>query len=177
MNNLKKYLIIGGVRSGKSSYAEELAAQLCKQYQCNISYIATAEAFDEEMKTRIKMHQSKRKDQWQTYECVTTLVDTLKQTSQSDIVLIDCLTLWLNNCLFYQDADWEYEKQSLLSWLQNTQQTVIMVTNEVGFSITPENALARHFADQQGWLNQDIAKLVENVTFTIAGLPHVLKDD
>ena len=93
------------------------------------------------------------------------------------IILIDCLTVWLNNCLYYQQIDWQEEKQRFLDWLTQTKHVVIMVSNEVGFSITPDNALARQFADEQGWLNQHVARIASTVTFTIAGIPHELKHD
>lgn len=174
---MKKNLVIGGVRSGKSRYAEQTAQEYATQLGFPVVYIATAEAFDDEMKSRIECHKHTRPQQWQTIESGPKLVDSLNAVEEPCIILIDCLTVWLNNCLYYQQIDWQEEKQRFLDWLARTKHAVIMVSNEVGFSITPDNALARQFADEQGWLNQDVARIASMVTFTIAGIPHELKHD
>lgn len=174
---MKKNLVIGGVRSGKSRYAEQTAQEYARQLALPVVYIATAEAFDDEMKSRIERHKHTRPKQWQTIESGPKLVDSLNAVEEPCIILIDCLTVWLNNCLYYQQIDWQEEKQRFLDWLTRTKHAVIMVSNEVGFSITPDNALARQFADEQGWLNQDVARIASTVTFTIAGIPHELKHD
>ncbi|MFY8349574.1 bifunctional adenosylcobinamide kinase/adenosylcobinamide-phosphate guanylyltransferase [Pseudoalteromonas sp. SSM20] len=174
---MNKYLVIGGVRSGKSRHAEKLAEQFAQEQNANVIYVATAEAFDDEMTKRIEHHKDARPVHWQTRESGPKLTHTLAKIDNKAVILIDCLTVWLNNCLYYEEIDWQSEKALFLEWLQHTEQTVIMVTNEVGFSITPDNTLARQFADEQGWLNQAVAAISNNVTFTIAGIPYELKKD
>lgn len=172
---MNKYLVIGGVRSGKSRYAEQLAQQHALSDGLNVVYVATAEAFDNEMTERISHHKRSRPKHWQTIETGPELADTLSKIDMQAVILVDCLTVWLNNCLYYDAINWQLEKSQFLKWLETTEHTVIMVTNEVGFSITPDNPLARQFADEQGWLNQAVAALASNVTFTIAGIPHAIK--
>ena len=174
---MSKFLVIGGVRSGKSSHAEALAKEISDSANLGVYYIAMAEAIDEEMEKRIQAHQMRRNANWKVMECTTKLSESLKRLDSKCVVLIDCLTLWLNNCLYYQESDWQTEKENFIDWLKATDHEVIMVTNEVGFSITPDNPLARQFADQQGWLNQDVAQCVDYVTLTIAGIPHVIKSN
>lgn len=172
---MNKNLVIGGVRSGKSRYAEQIAQEYATRENLPVIYMATAEAFDDEMSARIDRHKKGRSTKWQTIESGPKLVDALNTVDTRAIILIDCLTVWLNNCLYYRNVDWQCEKQRFLAWLAQSKHIVVMVSNEVGFSITPENALARQFADEQGWLNQDVARIADCVTFTIAGIPHVIK--
>jgi len=168
------HLILGGVRSGKSSYAEKQAKQLSE----NVIYVATAEAFDEEMRARILRHKNDRPDHWQLIEAPLDLEQVLlRHNTSNTTLLIDCLTLWLNNCLHYKAEEWQAYKQSLIYALSKTNANVILVSNEVGFSITPDNALARKFCDEQGWLNQDIAKISDKVTLTVAGMPLDIKNE
>jgi len=169
-----KHLILGGVRSGKSSHAEKVA----KQLSSDVIYVATAQAFDDEMKSRILRHQDDRPDHWQLIEEPLDLDKILLTHNQAHkTILIDCLTLWLNNCLHYKVDDWQKIKQNFIQALSHSKANIILVSNEVGFSITPDNALARVFCDEQGWLNQDIAKVCDKVTLTIAGIPLEIKNE
>jgi adenosylcobinamide kinase/adenosylcobinamide-phosphate guanylyltransferase len=169
-----KQLILGGVRSGKSSHAEKVAKRFLK----DVIYIATAQAFDDEMKSRIVRHQDDRPEHWQLIEEPLDLERILLTHNQTHkTLLIDCLTLWLNNCLHYKPDDWQQIKQNFILALSQSKANIIIVSNEVGFSITPDNALARVFCDEQGWLNQDIAKVCQKVTLTVAGLPLELKNE
>ncbi|MBU2968604.1 bifunctional adenosylcobinamide kinase/adenosylcobinamide-phosphate guanylyltransferase [Pseudoalteromonas sp. C2R02] len=169
-----KQLILGGVRSGKSSHAEKVANQLSK----NVIYVATAQAFDDEMKNRILRHQNDRPGHWQLVEEPLDLERILLTHNQiHHTLLIDCLTLWLNNCLHYKANEWQQFKTDFLHALSQSKATIILVSNEVGFSITPDNALARVFCDEQGWLNQDIAKVCDRVTLTVAGIALELKNE
>lgn len=166
----KVSLILGGAKSGKSKYAEDLSAN----YE-NKLYIATAEARDEEMKDRIKAHQKQRGTNWQTIEEPLNIKDHLEaQNEPNSVILVDCMTIWLSN-LFEQNCNIETETNLLLKTLPNCSADVIMVSNEVGLSIVPENALARKFRDEQGILNQKLAKVANNVVFIAAGLPINLK--
>ena len=169
-----KQLILGGVRSGKSSHAEKVANRISE----DLIYVATAQAFDDEMKQRILRHQDDRPEHWQLIEEPLNLEQVLKTHNQKNkTLLIDCLTLWLNNFLHYKADDWAQIKQNFISALSHSKANVILVSNEVGFSITPDNALARVFCDEQGWLNQDIAKVCDKVTLTVAGIPLELKNE
>ncbi len=170
MNKIPINLVLGGARSGKSQYAENLG----NVYEKKI-YLATAQPHDDEFQQRIKIHQQRRTNIWQTIEEPIKIADTLIIHSQPEtLVLIDCLTLWLSN-LLEQEKNIEQETQALITALKKASGPVIMVSNEVGLSIIPENALARHFRDEQGRLNQALAKVATNVVFMAAGLPLILK--
>lgn len=162
-------LVIGGARSGKSRYAERRALES----GLAVIYVATAEAGDAEMAARIKHHRTHRPADWRTVEAPLALVDALeKAASAKTCVLVDCLTLWLTNLIF---AERENEIERLLAALPALPGEIVLVSNEVGWGIVPENALARRFQDAQGQLNQRIAGLADNVTLVAAGLPLVLK--
>ncbi len=170
MNKPPISLILGGARSGKSQYAEVL----CENNEKKI-YLATAQAHDNEFKERIKTHQQRRKKSWLTIEEPLKLADVIATHSHPEtVVLIDCLTLWLSNLLEHEKNP-EQETNTLIKALTQAGGPVIMVSNEVGLSIVPENALARHFRDEQGKLNQALAKVATNVVFIAAGLPLILK--
>jgi adenosylcobinamide kinase / adenosylcobinamide-phosphate guanylyltransferase len=161
-------LVLGGARSGKSRLAESLA-------HGERHYIATAQAFDAEMHDRIARHQAQRGEDWTTHE--EQLALPLKVTevdSKGRFILVDCLTLWLSN-LILQDLDWEGPTSALTSVLAGVSADVVLVSNEVGLSVVPDNALARRFRDAQGLLNQRVAAVADNVVFVAAGLPLMLK--
>lgn len=182
------HLILGGARSGKSSYAEKIALQS----NLPVTYVATAQALDNEMQKRIATHQQDRPQHWQTIESPLNLADAIdKQISQAlnnsskssngQCILIDCLTLWLTNCLCnYDVAYFDQEKQKLLSSLVNSQKQpnlhILLVSNEVGHGIVPTGELSREFVDQAGWLHQAIAEIADKVDFIMAGLPLTLKE-
>jgi len=162
-------LVIGGARSGKSSYAERqaLASGL------RVVYLATAQALDAEMAARIAHHRARRPAGWRSVEAPVALADALAREAACDAcVLVDCLTLWLSNVLL---AGREEEIGKLLDALPALPGSILLVSNEVGWGIVPENALARRFRDEQGRLNQRVAALAERVTLVAAGLPLVLK--
>lgn len=165
-------LIIGGARSGKSSHAERQALE-SHAGGLAVTYIATGEARDEEMAQRIAHHRSRRPAAWRTVEEPLALSDALRREAAPDTcLLVDCLTLWLTNVLL---AERDAEIAALLAALPELPGRVILVSNEVGWGIVPENALARRFRDEQGRLNQHVAALADNVTLVAAGLPLVLK--
>jgi adenosyl cobinamide kinase/adenosyl cobinamide phosphate guanylyltransferase len=161
-------LVLGGARSGKSRYAERLIAALPPPWL----YIATAQAHDAEMTERIAAHRARRDTQWRTVEAPRDLVGALRPDNSAPI-LVDCLTLWLSN-LMLADADIEAEIDRLEAALVKTA-TVVLVANEVGSGIVPDNALARRFRDLQGILNQRIAARADRVVLVVAGLPLVVK--
>lgn len=167
----KSTLILGGARSGKSRFAEELAQAAPGRR----IYIATAEALDDEMAQRIAHHRLQRGDGWQTVECPLALADAITAHAVPDVVvLVDCLTLWLSN-LMMADADIAAECGRLADAISAAPGTLLLVSNEVGQGIVPDNALARRFRDEAGRLNQAIARIADAVWFVTAGIPTRLK--
>lgn len=168
-----KQLILGGVRSGKSQLAENLA----QQSQCPVTYIATATIGDQEMKQRIKAHQTRRPAEWNLIEEPIHLAKTLdEQTNEGACLLVDCLTLWLTNLLLSPDAEQlEHERQALLEILPHLKGDIIFVSNETNMGIVPMDALSRRFCDEAGRLHQDMARICDRVILTVAGLPHLIK--
>lgn len=166
-------LVLGGARSGKSRYAESTAKAKNKR----LIYIATAQALDLEMSDRIKRHQQDRNDSWQTIEEPIDLADVLVANDDSDnCILVDCLTLWLTNCLLAADQEcWQQQKEALLNVLPKLKSEIILVSNETGLGIVPLDPLSRRFVDESGWLHQAIAPIADKVTFIAAGLPLSLK--
>ncbi|MEM8878057.1 MAG: bifunctional adenosylcobinamide kinase/adenosylcobinamide-phosphate guanylyltransferase [Pseudomonadota bacterium] len=162
-------LILGGARSGKSSYAESVLERSPEP----LVYIATAQAFDFEMQERITAHQQRRDARWTTVEAPLDLPNALKEAGQTP-VLVDCLTLWLSNLLL-GEHDIEAASAQLATALTARTAKTVLVSNEVGMGIVPENALGRAFRDHQGILNQRMAKAADHVVFVAAGLPLVLK--
>lgn len=164
-------LIVGGARSGKSHYGENLVEQSGK----TPVYLATAEARDDEMLDRINIHQQRRGDHWQTIEESLEIASIIEKISSPDhIILVDCLTLWLSN-LMTEQKDVASAMKRLLTCLEQVQGPVIMISNEVGLGIVPNNALARAFRDEAGRINQAVASTASDVLFMAAGLPICLK--
>lgn len=166
-------LILGGARSGKSALALRRATESGRA----VVWIATAEAGDDEMAARIARHRAERPAHWRTVEEPLHLADALCRAARADFcVVVDCLTLWLTNLLLAEDeALLARETRAVLDILPTLPGQVILVANEVGLGIVPENALARRFRDEAGRLNQAVAAICERVTFVAAGLPLVLK--
>lgn len=167
-----KHLILGGARSGKSRFAEEMA--LAGGKEC--VYVATGWAGDDEMAARIAAHQQQRDSRWSTIEEPLHLAAALTQIDgEGKAILIDCLTLWLSNALHHQV--WAEQKHALLNVLPSLSADVHLVSNEVGSGIVPLGELSRTFADEAGRLNQDIARACDEVTLVVAGLPLTLKSN
>ena len=171
------HLILGGARSGKSHYAEQLAEASSKQ----VIYIATGMAGDDEMQQRIEQHQAERPRYWETIEEPILIADVIQQyASSNNYLLVDCLTLWLSNILFdprgnYQEDIFLQQKQALLDILSNIHTDIALVSNEVGMGIVPMDKMSRRFADETGRLHQQLAKICSHVTLVTAGLPQALK--
>ena len=164
-------LVTGGCRSGKSRYAQALAESLGPARVM----LATAEALDDEMRDRIARHQADRREGWRTIEAPIDIVDHLDQPH--DVVLVDCLTLWVSNllCTDASDAELEAASLALVDRLRDLPGPVILVTNEVGLGIVPMNQLARRFRDQSGFLAQRIAEIADRVVLCVAGIPMIIK--
>ena len=171
------YLVLGGARSGKSRYAEQLAIDSKKE----VIYVATAEARDAEMQQRIQHHQASRPSSWETIEAPINLSSILKSEAQKNrCLLVDCLTLWLSNILFnqqgvLQESVFKSQKKGLLSCINDLKGDVIFVSNEVGHGIVPMDKMSRRFVDEAGHLHQQLAQQADNVILVTAGLAQVLK--
>ncbi len=163
-------LTTGGARSGKSQRAEARA----RSFPGQPIYIATAEALDAEMSERIAKHRARRGSDWIEREVPLELAQALVETDGAGARLVDCLTLWLSNLLHAQ-RDWSQEFAHLADTLADQRSPVVLVTNEVGFGIVPDNALARAFRDATGIMNQTIAAVADEVELVVAGLPMRLK--
>ena len=163
-------LVLGGARSGKSAYAERLVDGVSEA----CVYVATAQARDSEMMQRIAQPKERRGPKWRTIEAPIELVGVLSSASKDAPVLVDCLTLWLSN-LMEAEIDPDRESERLVECLWAIDGPVILVSNEVGLGIVPDNELARRFRDHAGRLNQTVAACADQVFFIAAGLPMRLK--
>ena len=162
-------LVLGGARSGKSRYAESLLGG------AGGVYIATAEAIDDEMRARIGRHRARRDDRWTTAEAPLDLAGALRARGRNAPgVLVDCLTVWLGN-LMHAGRDVDHEVRALLESLAVIEAPVVLVANEVGLGVVPDNPLARAFRDHAGELNQALAARADRVVLVTAGVPLVLK--
>jgi adenosylcobinamide kinase/adenosylcobinamide-phosphate guanylyltransferase len=166
-------LVTGGARSGKSKYAEQRARELGDRRV----YVATAQARDDEMRERIAAHQKRRGSEWITVEEPVELTATLlAQRGRTDCALVDCLTLWLSNLLLRRDKEYAEEKfADLAQTLPRLDFHIVLVTNEVGWGIVPDNPLGRQFRDLAGWANQRFAEAANEVILTVAGMPMTIK--
>ncbi|CAN7331420.1 bifunctional adenosylcobinamide kinase/adenosylcobinamide-phosphate guanylyltransferase [Phenylobacterium sp. LjRoot219] len=167
-------LIIGGARSGKSAHAQALAEAEAARRGGAPVMIATAEALDAEMAERIARHRAERGPAWRTRETPLEAADALRSLAATDCAVVDCLTLWLNNLMF-AERDLEAATEALLCAAAESAGEVILVTNEVGMSIVPENALARRFRDEAGRMNRRAAERADEVVVMFAGIPLRLK--
>ncbi|MFJ3046554.1 bifunctional adenosylcobinamide kinase/adenosylcobinamide-phosphate guanylyltransferase [Herbaspirillum chlorophenolicum] len=192
----RRILIFGGARSGKSAYAEKQAQAATQSGADEIVFIATADrtasAADAEMAARIAHHRQRRQEQagpWRTVEEPLALGEALRANSRAgNVVLVDCLTVWLSNLLFAEGyafpelgpieapAAFALQREDFLRALQEAQGTVILVSNEVGMGIVPQGAVSRWFVDEAGRLNQSVAAICERVQWVAAGLPLNFKD-
>lgn len=181
---MTRTLVLGGARSGKSAYAEQLADASGKE----VIYLATGQAGDSEMTARIAHHRQRRPAAWSTVEEPLALGDALQQwCAPQRLVLVDCLTLWLSNLLFsdaatYPDvgtislpARFHQQRERFLQALQQAGGDVVLVSNEVGMGVVPYGAISRCYADEAGRLNQAVAAICERAVLVAAGLPLALK--
>lgn len=169
------HLILGGARSGKSRLAEQLASNAQK----SVLYIATAQALDPEMQERIQHHQQQRPTTWQSIEEPLYLHARLKQMDQpNQLILVDCLTLWMSNLLLQEDQNLQLQQcRQLLETLPELKSDVILVSNETGLGVVPMGQLTRKFVDEAGRLHQQIGQIADRVTFCVAGFSIALKGD
>jgi adenosylcobinamide kinase / adenosylcobinamide-phosphate guanylyltransferase len=171
-------LLLGGARAGKSTYALRLAEQ---RSEASVCFIATAQALDEDMSMRIDRHRSERPSHWQTIEEPYDLDQALRQASDTAVVIVDCLTLFVSNWLLRENDEQKCEERlrritsDFINTAQSRQQTIICVSNEVGLGIVPETRLGRIFRDLLGRVNQDFAQAAGEVYLIVAGLKTQLK--
>ena len=170
---MSQHLILGGARSGKSSFAERLLEQISVREKLKKVYLATATVGDNEMADRIQMHKQQRDEKWRLIEEPVELANIIENSKKDECLLIDCLTLWLSNCLYHEC--WDEQKDAFLNALKNCQTTVVMVSNEVGYGIVPMGELSRRFVDESGWLHQALALQCSHVSVVVAGIENVLK--
>lgn len=164
-------LVLGGARSGKSRYAEDLVLKLRPPWV----YVATAEALDEEMRLRIAEHAARRGEGWQTVEAPIELhAAIMAHGSAGKVLLVDCLTLWLSNIML-SGKSMPDECSRLCAALSAAKGPIVVVSNELGLGLVPETKLGRDFRDAQGRLNAEVAALADHVVFMAAGLPLIMK--
>ena len=164
-------LVLGGARSGKSRFAENLVLSTGLRRH----YVATGRAWDEEMQARIAKHREDRGPDWNTIEEPLDLTFALKTLDRpGEVVLVDCLTLWVTN-LMMEGRDMATEFRALAEFVTHAQARIVFVSNEVGLGIVPENRMAREFRDHAGRLHQLIAEVAKEVYFIAAGLPLKMK--
>lgn len=159
-------LVTGGARSGKSKLAEAR----CLALGSPATYIATAEIFDDEMRARVAAHRARRGAEWRDVAAPLDVAGALAASEGQGPRLIDCLTMWLNNVI-YHGQDVGHETAQLCAALRAARAPVVLVSNEIGMGIVPDNALARAFRDGQGILNQEVAALADEVLLAVSGLP------
>ncbi len=170
-----KTLILGGVRSGKSRFGEQLAVVS----ELPVTYIATATAGDDEMRTRIAAHREHRPKDWLVIEEPIQLGRALQShAAVNSLLLVDCLTLWLTNLLTAKsDSVFKQERSALLATLPDLKGKIILISNETNMGITPMGALSRRYCDEAGRLHQELAGLCDRVILMVAGLPQIMKGD
>ena len=161
-------LVLGGARSGKSVYAEGLIEASPGPWH----YIATAQAFDDEMRDRIALHRARRAGPWRTQDVPLALPEAINAAHGP--VLVDCLTLWLTNLLL-SEGDVAGSAARLVRACAEAEGPLVLVSNEVGLGIVPDNALSRRFRDEAGRLHQRLAAVADRVVLTVAGLPLIVK--
>ena len=163
--------VLGGARSGKTSYALREALQRPAKRRL---MIATAQALDEEMAARIARHQAERGEDWTTVEAPLALPQAVRDLRAGDVAVIDCLTLWLSN-LMMADMEIAPATAELVEALAASPAETFVISNEVGQGIVPDNPLARRFRDEAGWMHQALAAAADRAVMVVAGLPVVLK--
>jgi adenosylcobinamide kinase/adenosylcobinamide-phosphate guanylyltransferase len=167
--------VIGGCRSGKSTYAMQTAERVPAEQKI---FIATCVPRDDEMKRRVARHQKERSQNWVTVEAPLNLPEAIRQNSRSgDVILVDCLTLWVSNLLMETGDESKIEEtiSQFINAIEKAAGPIVLVSNEVGTGIVPENALARQYRDIIGRVNQDVAKTAGRVIWMVAGIPVTVK--
>lgn len=176
--SIKLIFILGGARSGKSAYALKLAEAMASKKL----YLATAQALDKEMAEKIKKHKKQRGNNWTTIEEPIKLADVIRGDKKHDVILLDCLTLWVSNLMSKESGVRSQKSEviykninQLISTCKKSKANIVVVSNEVGLGIVPDNPLARKFRDIAGIANQKMAEAADEVYFVAAGMPMRMK--
>lgn len=177
------HFVLGGARSGKSSFAEQQVLNLATTRSKQTVYLATATVIDAEMQERITKHQSDRGDNWQLIECPLAVNEIMAELDNQKIYLLDCLTLWLNNQLYavheqsrsQQRQHLQNEIDKLIVSLASVNVDIFIVSNEIGLGVVPMGESTRLYVDYCGWLNQKVAGIADKVTLVTAGIPVSIK--
>lgn len=173
-------LVLGGARSGKSTYAEKLASRYAELHSAQVVYLATAQQSDDEMGERIRRHRARRPEHWETVEVPCKVAEWLEvHKGAGHVVLIDCLSLLLNNWMFVDGCDDNEVMdriKTLMTSMVNAENPVIVVSNEVGQGIVPGDALSRRYRDLLGVMNQAAAATAQHVIWVVAGIPVDLRN-
>ncbi|MCL6631918.1 MAG: bifunctional adenosylcobinamide kinase/adenosylcobinamide-phosphate guanylyltransferase [Alicyclobacillus herbarius] len=175
---MKSVFVLGGARSGKSGYAETRARQLAATHELSVTYVATAEVTDDEMADRIRRHREARPSAWRTLEEPMDIAPVLARATAHDLILVDCLSLLLNNWLYVGCSEDTYLQRvtALTDALKRGEGRAILVSNEVGAGIVPGDHLSRLYRDWLGWLNQNVAAVADEVVWMVAGIPVPVKE-
>lgn len=171
---VSRTLVIGGIRSGKTALAEQLASTTGTP----VTYVATATVSDEEMAERVRRHVDNRPQHWELAEeplQLAKILLTCRQQSSPPFLLIDCMSLWLSNLMFAGEETFRHEREAFLEALRCYPGNIAIVSNEVGLGTIGMDPLTRRFCDELGWLNQALAATCDRVVMTVAGLPLWLK--
>jgi len=172
---VSRTLVMGGIRSGKTALAEELATESGNA----VVYVATATVGDEEMAQRVKRHVDSRPDHWGLAEAplrLASVLETYSEETSPPFLLVDCMSLWISNLLFAGEETFAHEREAFLAALRNYPGSIVIVSNEVGLGTIGMDPLTRRFCDELGWLNQAIAASCDRVVMSVAGLPLWLKE-
>lgn len=166
------HLVLGGARSGKSAYSEQLALDSDDQ----LYYVATAQSYDDEMRQRIQRHQQDRNKRFHSIEEPVELSQCIQELCcAGNTIVVDCLTLWMSNLLMHERENMAARSQALINTLVNAQGRIILVSNEISMGVIPLGESNRHFVDELGRLHQGIARVAQHVTLMVAGIPSVIK--
>ena len=178
MTKEKVQFILGGARSGKSQFAEDLAIKLFQNKDSSptkLVYVATADGFDKEMRERINQHKARRGPEWELYDAPIELPSTIQSIDSSNtIFLVDCISIWTTNLLI-NGLDTDSYKNDLIQSISLLAGRIILVSSETGLGIVPDNKISRQFRDANGLINQSIARAADSVFFLIAGIPQKIK--
>ncbi|MBL6775312.1 MAG: bifunctional adenosylcobinamide kinase/adenosylcobinamide-phosphate guanylyltransferase [Candidatus Puniceispirillum sp.] len=178
MRSKKIQFVLGGARSGKSAFAEDLAlaSLAATPSRCaRLVYIATAEAFDDEMQARIDLHKARRGPEWQLFDAPVELPEVIRANDTADsTILIDCTSIWTTNLLI-NELDISGYRDDLISAISAASGQIIVVASETGLGIIPDNKLSRQFRDANGLTNQAVAKIAHSVFFLVAGIAQKVK--
>ncbi len=171
----KIIFIIGGCKSGKSNFAQKLSLEIESNQRI---YLATGVVTDKEMDRRVKRHREQRKGLFETVECPYDLIEEIeKRQKEGTLLLVDCLTMWINNLLFkgYSFEEIEKKIENFVDRINNARGTIVLVSNEVGLGIVPDNELSRQFRDLAGMFHQKVASVAHQVYFVVCGIPTLIK--